>query len=75
MTNEECQQMQHNVLEYLRNDATDGDKAIVTMLTMLLNQMNDHEARLERIALATEQVAKQFNQVSGGGHLLMVEQS
>ena len=75
MTNEECQQMQLNVLEYLRNDATDGDKAIVTMLTIVVNQMNYQHERLERIALATEQFAKQFNQVSACGNALMTERA
>lgn len=67
MTNEECQQMQKNVLEYLRNDATDGDRAIVTMLTILVNQMSAQHDRLQGIEQSVDQLASQFDAVTSSG--------
>lgn len=72
MTTEHEIELQKNVVFFL-DTATDDAKAIVSMLTIMANQANHQEEKLERIVKAIEQLAKQFDQVSGCGKALLVE--
>ena len=74
MTTEQEIELQKNVVFFL-DTATDDAKAIVSMLTIMANQANHQEEKLERIVKAIEQLAKQFDQVSACGNVLMTERA
>lgn len=72
MATEQEIELQKNVVFFL-DSATDDAKAIVSMLTIMANQANAHEEKLERIAKAIEQMAKHFEQVTVGGQVMLTE--
>lgn len=74
MATEQEIELQKNVVFFL-DTATDDAKAIVSMLRIMANQANHQEEKLERIAKAIEQLAKQFDEVNSRGniHVLVSE--
>jgi hypothetical protein len=74
LNQEELINMQKGIADRLPH-ATPGEQAIITALTMIMNQLNVVQQATVDTAVYTAELAAQFDRVSAAGNSLLVEKS